>query len=269
MIARQDHRDFPGRSRNHDPAQVLERALVTGRAGDDVHLAALHAREIAEIVLEIRPGSLVQVGRLRHDVAEQIGARVVEAAGGAIERARHVAAIDAVSRGRAGAGVVVGRDARERGRQVRIHREAVAAVFGTEVRGVEVVAHPVGLAALRVVRGRELLVTHDEVIARVGIGGFTEFGIARVGHAARHRDARRQRVGSRRAVRRRSRESWPCLRSAHASRPPRRCSRPSGVSDAQVMVVGIVTLVGAAQRREELVFVTHGQRRVGGHAAAE
>ena len=107
-VARHDHRDFPGRRRDDDLALVLHRALVAGHARDDVHLRCLHAREVAEVVLHDRPRALVQVGGLRNDVGEQIGERVVEAAGGAVERARQVAAVDAEAGERAGAGVVVG-----------------------------------------------------------------------------------------------------------------------------------------------------------------
>ena len=38
----------------------------------------------------------------------------------------------------------------------------------------------------------------------------------------------------------------------------------AGVSDVQVMVVGTVDVAGRDQSREQLVFVTHGQRGIGG-----
>ena len=61
-----------------------------------------------------------------------------------------------------------------------------------EVRRVEVVTHPVGRATIRIVRSRELLVTHDDVIAGVGIRRLTELGVAGVLDSARHRHPRGQ-----------------------------------------------------------------------------
>ena len=98
--------------RNDDLAFVLERALVTGDAGDDVDLLVLEAREVAEIVFQVAQGPWFMVRGLRDDVGEEEGEGVVEAARGAIEGARQVAAVDAVAVECAGAGVVVGRELR-------------------------------------------------------------------------------------------------------------------------------------------------------------
>ena len=130
---RHDDRDLPRARRNDDLAFVLDRPLAARDAGDDVDLFAARATgsgEVAEIVLEDRPGALVQVCRLRNDVAEVERAGVIEARRRAVERSREVAPVDPIPMERAGAGVISGRVAGERRRQALIECEAVASVLG-------------------------------------------------------------------------------------------------------------------------------------------
>src|SRR6185503_16014083 len=97
--ARSDERDLPRAVRNRHLALVLEEGesvrTAVERAGDDVHGASAFRRRIAEGVLELSPDALVQVPLLRNDVREIECGRVVAVRRGAIERARHVAAVEA------------------------------------------------------------------------------------------------------------------------------------------------------------------------------
>ena len=261
MIARQDDRHFPHAFGDDDLSFVLDRALVAGTPRNDIHLATIEPRAIAEVVLEHRPRALVQIGRLRDDVREIERERIVEAARRAIEGARQMATIDAIAGRGAGARVVRGRIAGEIGGQSRIEGEAVAPVFGTEVRRIDVVAHPVRLPAVAIVRRRVLQVPYDEVIGRIGVRRFTEFRVPRVARRSQLRHARRQRpraggaiAGGRAKHRRPSGERVDHTILVHAG-DVRRLGRPGDRRRDGVAA-------GVQQRREELILESDRQRRV-------
>src|SRR4051812_33667257 len=59
--ARKNERDFPGPGREVDLAFALDRAGAAGGAYIDVDLLVVVLREVAEIILHVRPRTLVQV----------------------------------------------------------------------------------------------------------------------------------------------------------------------------------------------------------------
>ena len=179
-IARQNQRDFPDLGGNRDLVLAFHGSFVARDAGDDIDLLVLETRQIAKVVLHVRPGALVQVRRLGDDVGQVEGSRVIEGSRSAVERTREVASVNRVPGRCTGPCIVGGIEMRVVGRQQRIMGEAIASILVAELRGIQVVAHPIRRVPILVERGDVLRPANDEVVAWISVGRLTEFCIARV-----------------------------------------------------------------------------------------